>query len=62
MVKFQDVQHQGGAMWDDITIISASIRNWWYNLHLDNEMFWIAIPLAIVVAVLVSKFLRPPKT
>lgn len=49
-------------MLNDITIISASIRNWWYNVHLDNEIILIAIPLAIVVAVLVSKILRPPKT
>ncbi len=49
-------------MLNDIALIVASIRNWWFNLRLDNKTILFAIVIAIVAAVLVSRLIKPPKT
>ncbi len=47
---------------NDIALVLAYIRNWWYNLHLDNQGVLIAIVLAGIVAAFVARIIKPPKT
>ncbi len=49
-------------MLNDLTLISAAVRNWWYNLQLDNNAIWLAMVIAIVAAAFVKRIIKPPKT